>query len=106
MKSFEKGWKIELLNLTIFMNNFDSEIVHVLILFTFHIWKTIVKLFAALFIQLWNFRVFLFLKFFAKSINKVTRRDYVNWGTIVEINTNTELPNVTVPYRTVVDPVL
>ena len=64
-------------------------------LFTPHpqhrIWKTILKFFAALFLQLWNFRVFLFLTFFAKSFNKVTRRDYVSWGTIVEINPNTEI---------------
>jgi len=88
MKSFEKGWKIELSKLTILMNNFDSEIVHKSKL---HIWKMILKFFAALFIQIWNFRVFLFLTFFAKSINKVTRRDYVNWGIIVEINTNTKI---------------
>ena len=57
----------------------------------FQIWKTILNFFAVLFIQLWNFRVFLFLTFFAKSNNKVTRRDYVNWGTIVEINPNTQI---------------
>ena len=73
------------------MNNFDTEIVHMSKLFTLHIWKTILIFFAALLIQLWNFRVFLFLKFFAKSINKETRRDYVSWGTIVEINPNTEI---------------
>ena len=73
------------------MKNFDSVIVHMSKLNPFQIWKTIAKFFAALFIQLWNFRVFLFLTFFAKSNNKLTRRDYVNWGTIVEINPNTEI---------------
>jgi len=73
------------------MNNFGREIVHTSKLNPFQIWKTILKIFAALFIQLWNFRVFLFLTFFAKSNNKVTRKDYVNWGTIVEINPNTEI---------------
>ena len=72
------------------MKNFDSEIVHTSKLNPFHIWKMILKFFAALFIKLWNFRVFLLLTFFAKLNNKVTRRDYVNWGTIVEINRNTE----------------
>jgi len=52
MKSFEKGWKIEWSKLFIFMNNFDNEIVHMSKLFTLPIWKTILKFFAALFIQL------------------------------------------------------
>ena len=75
------------------MYNFDSKIVHTSKLYRFQIWKTILKFFAALFIQLWNFRVFLFLTFFAKSNKKVqvTRRDNVNWGTIVKINPNTEI---------------
>ena len=54
------------------------------------IWKTILKNFAAL-LQLLNFRIFLFLKFFAKSINKLTRGDYVSWGTIVKTKPNTEI---------------
>ena len=33
--------------------------------------------------------MFLFLTFFAKS-NKVTRRDYVNWGTLSKLPPNTE----------------
>ena len=37
------------------------------------------------------FRVFLFLTFFAKLINKVTRRNYVSWGAIVEIIPKTEI---------------
>ena len=73
------------------MNNFDREIVHTSKLYPFQIWKTILKFFAAVLIQLWIFRVFLFLTFFAKSNSKVTRRDYVNLGTIVEINPNTEI---------------
>ena len=40
MKSFDKGWKIELLKLFMFINNFDSKIVHTSKLFTFHIWNT------------------------------------------------------------------
>ena len=74
--------------------NFDSEIVHTHTwkLNPFQIWKTIKKKFAALFIQLWNFRVFLFLTFFAKSNNKVTRRDYVNWGTLSKLAPNTKIP--------------
>ena len=53
--------------------------------------KTISKFFAALFKQLLNFRIFLFLKFFAKSIHKLTRGDYVSWGTIVKTLPNTEI---------------
>jgi len=87
MKRLE-NWIVKIVHI---YEQFHSEIVHTSKLFTFHIWKTILKLFAALFIQLWNFREFLFLTFFAKSINKVTRRDYVSWGTIVEINPNTEI---------------
>ena len=33
----------------------------------------------------------MFLTLFAKSINKVTRGDYVIWGTFVEIFPNTEI---------------
>ena len=59
-----------------FLNNFDTEIVHTSKLNPFQIWKTILKIFAALFKQQLNFRIFWFLKFFAKSINKLTRGDY------------------------------
>ena len=48
MKSLEKGWKIELSKLFIFINNFDSEFVHMSKLFKLHNWKTILKFFAAL----------------------------------------------------------
>ena len=37
------------------------------------------------------FRVFLCLTFFAKSINKVTRGDYVSWGAIAKIIPTTEI---------------
>ena len=53
--------------------------------------KTISTFFVALFKQLLNFRIFLFLIFFAKSINKLTRGDYVSWCTIVETKPNTEI---------------
>ena len=39
--------------------------------------STISTFLAALFKQLLDFRIYLFLKFFAKSINKLTRGDYV-----------------------------
>ena len=92
MKSFEKGWKI-------FVVHTVEIVQRVSKLFTSHIWKTILKFFAALFLQLWNFRVFLFLTFFAKSINKVTRRDYVNWGTLrlSEFSPKPKLVQLTVP---------
>ena len=66
-----------------FWTNF--EIVH-----TSHL-EDDFEIFCGIVYTIMNFRVFLFLKFFAKSINKVTRRDYVNWGTIVEINPNTKI---------------
>ena len=46
---------------------------------------------AALFKQLLNFRIFLFLKFFAKSINKLTKGNYVIWVTIVKTKPITEI---------------
>ena len=52
MKSFEKGWKI------LFSKLFKMWTISTPKLFTLHIWKTILKFFAASFIQLWNFRVF------------------------------------------------
>ena len=56
--------------------------------------KKISTFLAALFKQLLDFRIYLFLKFFAKSINKLTRGDYVIWGTITETRPNTEIrPN-------------
>ena len=94
MKSFEKGWTIFLYTP---LKLYTVEIVHTLCRNCSHptpqhrIWKTILKFFAALFLQLWNFRVFLFLTFFAKSINKVTRGDYVSWGAIVKIIPKTEI---------------
>ena len=56
--------------------------------------KKISTFLAALFKQLLDFRIYLFLKMFAKSINKLTRGDYVNWGTITELYPITEIrPN-------------
>ena len=56
--------------------------------------KKISTFLAALFKQLLDFRIYLFLKIFAKSINKLTRGDYVSWGTIVELYPITEIrPN-------------
>ena len=49
MKSFEKGWKIELSKLTIFMNNFDSS--HVEIVHTSHL-EDDFEIFVTLLIQL------------------------------------------------------
>jgi len=60
-----------------FLNNFDTQVKMGSISVVSPISKTISTFFAALFKQLLNFRIFLFLKFFAKSINKLTRGDYV-----------------------------
>ena len=88
MKSFEKGWKIFVEHTVKIVHRqkiltSSVEIVHTPPSAPYL--EDDFEIFAALFLQMWNFRVFLFLTFFAKSIYKVTRRDYVNWGTIVGI---------------------
>ena len=74
-----------------FLNNFDTQVKMGSILVVSPISKKISTFWAALFKQLINFRIFLFLKFFAKSIYKLTGGDYVIWGTIVEAKPNTEI---------------
>ena len=89
------------------VNNFIVEIVHFLNNFDIHyemgsisvvspISKTISKFFAALFKQLLNFRILLFLKFFAKSINKLTRGDYVSEVQLPKLDPIPKLGEMTV----------
>ena len=74
-----------------FWMNFDTQVKMGSISVVSPISKKISTFLAALFKQLLNFRIYLFLKFFAKSINKLTRGDYVIWGTIVKTKPITEI---------------
>ena len=94
MKSFEKSWKFFVVHSVQIVHNQtiltpSVEIVHTPYL------KDNFEFFAALFLQLWNFRVFLFLTFFTKSINKVTRRDNVNWDTLMKLSPIPKLAQLT-----------
>ena len=53
--------------------------------------KKISTFLAALFKQLLDFRIYLFLKIFAKSINKLTRGDYVSEVQLPKLDPNTEI---------------
>ena len=77
MRGFERGFSLLLSKLFTFWKNFDSQLKMGPISVVSPISKKISTFLAALFKQLFNFRIYLFLKIFAKSINKLTRGDYV-----------------------------
>jgi hypothetical protein len=58
--------------------------------------KKISTFLAALFKQLLDFRIYLFLKFFAKSINKLTRGDYVSEVQLPKLDPIPKLGEMTV----------
>ena len=60
--------------------------------------KKISTFLAALFKQLLDFRIYLFLKIFAKSINKLTRGDYVSEVQLPKLDPIPKLGEMTVAY--------
>jgi len=107
MRGFERGFFLlsKLLN---FLKNFDSQLKMGPISVVSPISKKISTFLAALFKQLLDLRIYFFLKIFAKSINKLTRGDYVNWGTLSKLPPNTEITRFdgTTPSTGTQDPLL
>ena len=79
-----------------FLKNFDSQLKMGPISVVSPISKKISTFLAALFKQLLDFRIYLFLKIFAKSINKLTRGDYVSEVQLPKLDPIPKLGEMTV----------